>query len=178
MEWTGPAERSSSFGSMVGAGPAIQRRSVIQREDMRTMVLVFLVILANGWAGAMAGPAATTAPSLPAPTSFEMSGTVEINLTPQMVAQTGLPSALRGTLEASAKSAATSASPLQSHHEGHLSLVITDASGKQSIANVNIKVSGDSAGSPTEGLGEVLRRFFNAVDLFSRAVPESGKPAR
>jgi NTP pyrophosphatase (non-canonical NTP hydrolase) len=30
LEWTGPAERSSRFASVVGAGPAIQRRSVIE----------------------------------------------------------------------------------------------------------------------------------------------------
>ncbi len=29
LEWTGPAERSPQFVSVAGAGPAIQRRSVI-----------------------------------------------------------------------------------------------------------------------------------------------------
>ena len=32
LERTGPAERSSKFGSVVGAGPAIQRRSVMRRN--------------------------------------------------------------------------------------------------------------------------------------------------
>ena len=32
LHWTGPAERSPSFASVVGAGPAIQRRSVMQQE--------------------------------------------------------------------------------------------------------------------------------------------------
>ncbi len=35
LEWTGPAKRSSYFCSVVGAGPAIQRRSVMHHEEHR-----------------------------------------------------------------------------------------------------------------------------------------------
>jgi hypothetical protein len=43
--------------------------------------------------------------------------------------------------------------------------------------NINIKVSGDSDGTPTEGLGEVISRFFDAASLMSRPVPQFSGPS-
>jgi hypothetical protein len=55
-----------------------------------------------------------------------------------------------------------------------MTLVVTDGLGKQTFANINITVSGDSDGTPTEGLGEVISRFFDAASLMSRPVPQFG----
>jgi hypothetical protein len=87
--------------------------------------------------------------------------------------QTGLPQSIKGTLDASGHSEAVSAAPLRSRHEGHMRLTLTDGEGKQSIANLDIKVSGDSDGSPTQGLGAVLTRFLNAASLMTPRVPRS-----
>ena len=38
LEWTGPAERSLRFASVVGAGPAIQRRSVRWHVTLREVL--------------------------------------------------------------------------------------------------------------------------------------------
>lgn len=37
LEWTGPAERSLSFVSVVGAGPVIQRRSVMRQKHVANL---------------------------------------------------------------------------------------------------------------------------------------------
>jgi len=102
---------------------------------------------------------------------------MDLNLTPQMMAQTGLPASLKATLDANANSEAVSASPLRSRHEGHMSLVITDGAGKQPLANVNIRVTGESDGSPSEGLAEVLKKFIDAASLMSHST-QVGQPTR
>jgi hypothetical protein len=103
-----------------------------------------------------------------------MSGTAEINLTPPMTIQWGLPPSVKAALHAEAHSTAISANPLRSHHEGHMTLIVTDGPGKKTFANIDITVSGDSEGSPTKGLGEVINRFFDAASLMSRPVPQVG----
>ena len=137
---------------------------------MKIVALLFL--LAGGCAANAGNPGL---PLLPAPTCFNISGTFDIKLTTEMVAKMGLPGELKGTLAASARSYAVSASPMQSHHEGNLTLIVTDGSGKQSLANVNISVNGESAGTPTEGLSEALNRFMDAASLMSRPVPQFGQ---
>jgi hypothetical protein len=71
-----------------------------------------------------------------------MSGTVNLKLPPPLAAQTGLPQTITGTLEVDARSVAIAAEPLRSHHEGHMKLKFTDGEGKESLADVNINVSG------------------------------------
>jgi hypothetical protein len=51
---------------------------------------------------------------------------------------------------------------------------VTDGSGKHSLASVNLKVSGDSDGSPTEGLGKAIDEFFDAASMMSRSIPQPG----
>jgi hypothetical protein len=104
---------------------------------------------------------------------FEISGTLTVNLPPQLVAQTGLPPTIRGSLEASARSEAISAEPLHSRHEGHMTLEVTDGEGKQSLVNVDIEVSGESDGSPTGGLGQAIKRFFDAASLMTSPIPQT-----
>jgi hypothetical protein len=112
----------------------------------------------------------------PEPADLHLSLTADMNLTPTMQTQTGLPARLKATLEAEARSAAISASPLHSHHAGHLSLHITDGSGRQSLANVNLSIEGDSAGSPTDGLVEAMQRFMEAASLMVRSIPPAPAP--
>jgi hypothetical protein len=105
-------------------------------------------------------------------------GNVELNLPPAMAAQAGLPSAMELKLHADAHSEALSTTPLSSHHEGHLTLVVSDKGGKQTFVNIDLTVQGDSEGTPTEGMGEVIRRFIDAASLASHPLehlPAQGK---
>jgi hypothetical protein len=95
-----------------------------------------------------------------------------------MMAQTGLPQTIKGSLDASARSETVSAEPLRSRHEGHMKLTLTDSEGKQSLANVDINVSGESDGSPTEGLGQVIKRFLDAASMMTSPIPQAGGAAR
>ena len=100
-----------------------------------------------------------------------------MNLTEQMAAQYGLPRKVIGTLDARADSQALSASPLRSKHEGKLSLLITDGSGMLKLAEVHLEVGGESAGSPDEGLGIVIRRFMDAGSLVVQPLPPATRPS-
>jgi hypothetical protein len=106
----------------------------------------------------------------PQPSDLSIFVDAEINLTPVMMVQTGLPETVKVTVDAKAHSEAISIDPLRSSHEGHLKLSITDGSGKQSLANVNIKVDGKEDGSPNEGLGRVLERFLQGGAIFGTSV--------
>jgi hypothetical protein len=134
---------------------------------------ILLLLLAGGCAQS---PARTGPPPLPEPSRLHLTATADVHLTPTMQTQTGLPARLKATLEAEARSAAISASPLRSHHAGHLSLHLTDGSGRLSLANVNLSMEGDSAGSPTEGLGEAMQRFMEAASLMMRSIPPAPPP--
>jgi hypothetical protein len=134
---------------------------------MKSIIPIGLLLLV--WGCAAPAPEAT---SMPPPTNFVIDGTAELNLTPPISIQAGLPAKLKATLHADAHSEAIVASPVQSHHEGHLSLLITDADGKQTLVNIQLTVKGDSAGTPTEGLGEVISRFMDAASMMSRPIPQ------
>jgi hypothetical protein len=144
-------------------------------DAMRTLLAA--VIIAGCTVGCASRPPRANAARqmpMPQPATFHVSGTLTVNLTPQLVAQTGLPQAIRGSLEASAHSEAISAQPLRSQHDGHMKLALTDGEGKRSLANVDIDVRGDSDGSPTEGLGLAIRRFLDAASIMMRPIPQSG----
>jgi len=114
----------------------------------------------------------------PEPANFHITGTLTASLTPQLMAQTGLPQTIKGSLDASTHSEAISAEPLRSRHDGHMKLTLTDGDGKQSLVKVDIDVSGDCDGSPTEGLGEAITRFLDAASMMTRTMPSSGNSAR
>lgn len=137
-----------------------------------------LLVLALSTGCASTSPEAKTPRPLPEPATFRITGTLTANLTPQLMAQTGLPQMIKGSLEANARSEAITAEPLRSRHEGRMKLTLTDGEGKQSLANIDINVSGDSDGSPTEGLGEAIRRFLDAASMMTRPIPGSGGTAR
>jgi hypothetical protein len=59
-----------------------------------------------------------------------------------------------------------------------MKLTLTDGEGKQWLANVDINVSGDSDGSPTQGLGQAITRFLDAASMMTRPIPQSGGTAR
>lgn len=94
-------------------------------------------------------------------------------LPPQFAIQTGLPSSVIATLNATAQSKVIAETPLRSHHEGHMSLVVTDPSAKQTFVNIEITVKGDSDGSPTEGIGQALNNFLDSASLMARPIPQS-----
>jgi hypothetical protein len=139
---------------------------------MAKSISILMLLLAGGCA---TSPPQNGPPSLPQPTSFHLTGVLDIHLTPQMRTQTGLPSTLKVALDAEAHSQAISASPLQSRHTGHLSVRITNDEGTQSLANLNIATQGESAGSPTEGLADAMQRFLDAATLIMR--PSSQLPS-
>lgn len=144
---------------------------------MRLLFPIWIsLILVAGCAGTV--PETRAPRSLPQTATFRITGSLTANLTPQLMAQSGLPQTIKGTLEASSRSEAISAEPLRSRHEGHMKVTVTDGDGKQSLANVDIDVSGDSDGSPTEGLGQAITRFFDAASMMTRPLPSSGGPAR
>ncbi|QOV89507.1 hypothetical protein [Humisphaera borealis] len=141
--------------------------------------IVPTLILLSVAAGCASAPPKAKAPrQLPEPATFRITGTLTANLTPQLMAQTGLPQTIKVSLEANARSEALSAEPLRSRHEGHMKLTLTDGEGKQSLANVDISVGGDSDGSPTEGLGQAITRYLDAASMMARPIPQSGGPAR
>jgi hypothetical protein len=72
------------------------------------------------------------APAPPKPTNFQISSTLELNLTPQISAETGLSQTLNATLEASAHAEVISNDPMRSQHDGKLKLILTDVSKKLS----------------------------------------------
>jgi len=124
-----------------------------------------------------AGCETTPPPSptpLPMPTTFHISVTMTLDLPGTLSTETGLPTSMKARLDASAHSEALSAEPIRSRHEGHMTLVVTDGSGEHTLANVNIDVSGDSDGSPTEGLGLAIDRFLNAASMMSNGLPSLG----
>ena len=135
-----------------------------------------LIVLTVAVGCASTPPQAKTPRPLPEPATFRITGTLTVNLTPQLMAQTGLPQTIKGSLEATARSDALSAEPLRSRHEGHMKLTLTDGEGKQSLANVDINVSGDSDGSPSEGLGQAITRFLDAASMMTRPIPQSSGP--
>jgi hypothetical protein len=145
---------------------------------MRWIVLLFSVALAGGCASSPPPEPVPCPRQPPPPARFLIEGTVELNLPPVMAAQAGLPPALELKLHAEAHSEALSTTPLSSHHDGHLTLVVTDQGGKQTFVNIDLTVQGDSQGTPSEGMGEVIRRFFDAASLASRPLehlPAQGK---
>jgi hypothetical protein len=135
--------------------------------------LPILIVLALSAGCASSTPQAKAPRPLPKPATFRITGTLTIHLTPQLMSQTGLPQAIAGTLEAAARSEAISAEPMRSRHEGHMTLALTDGHAKLSLANVDINVSGESDGSPTEGLGQAITRFLDAVSMMTRPIPVS-----
>jgi hypothetical protein len=141
------------------------------------MKVIALCFLATGCAATPA-PMPAGPPPLPPPTDFHIAGTAEIHLTPQMVVETGLAATVKATLDASAQSEVISAEPMRSHYRGHMSLIITDGSGNQSLANIDITMNGDSAGSPTDGLGEAINRFLDAASLIARPLQSTSQPSR
>ncbi len=140
--------------------------------------LTTLIVLTFAAGCASTTPEVTTPRPLPEPATFRITGSLTANLTPQLMAQTGLPQTIKGSLEANARSEAISAEPLRSRHEGHMKLTVTDGEGKQSLANVDISVSGDSDGSPTQGLGQAITRFLDAASMMTRPMPQTGRAAR
>jgi hypothetical protein len=146
---------------------------------MRQSLPILIVLLALTGGCATAPPVETPAkPVLPEPANFQISGTLTANLTPQLMLETGLPQTVKGTLQADAHSEAVAAEPLHSHHQGRMKLTVTDDQGKQSLLDVDINVSGDSAGSPTEGLGQAISRFLDAASMMARpmAHPSASAP--
>ena len=109
---------------------------------------------------------------MPEPATFQMSGKLSVNLTPELSTQTGLPKTISGTLEANARSEAISVDPPISRHQGHMKLTLTDGTGQRSLTDLEITVSGESAGSPTDGLGKVLEKFLDAAGLITRPVTQ------
>jgi hypothetical protein len=162
---------------LVGAGPASECQSVLRRDAMRALSLI-LGVLSFAAGCASTPPEPKAARSLPEPATFHITCTLTANLPPQLIAQTGLPQRINGSLEATARSEALSAEPSRSRHEGHLKLTLTDGEGKQSLANVDINVSGESDGSPTQGLAQAITRFLDAASMMMRPIPQSGGPAR
>ena len=66
---------------------------------MRTTLSVFIVLaLAAGCASTR--PEVSAARSLPEPATLHIAATLTANMTPQLMAQTGLPQTIKGTLEA------------------------------------------------------------------------------
>jgi hypothetical protein len=133
---------------------------------LRSNVFIILLAVAGGCA---ASPTPTPEQTLtPPPSNFQIDGKIELNLTPPLSLQMGLPSSLKAILHAEAHSEALPTTPLSSHHDGHMTLVVTDQSGKQTFVNIDLAVHGDSEGTPTQGLGAAIGRFFDAASLMSR----------
>jgi len=130
---------------------------------------VALMLVAVGCASA---PPAPTPTPLPMPATFHVSADVILEVPGPLAVETGLPNTMKATLDASAHSEALSVDPDRSRHQGHMTLIVTDGTGEHTLAKVNIDVSGDSDGSPTEGLGQAIERFLNAASMISNAVPK------
>jgi hypothetical protein len=137
---------------------------------MRTPIHIWLVCLISLVVGcATSAPPAPEPP--PKPSTLAISAKLELNLPPQMALETGLPATVNASLQADAHSELISTAPLHSRHQGTMTLVITDASGKQTFANLNIHISGESDGSPDEGLTKAMQHFFDAASLMSKPIP-------
>jgi hypothetical protein len=161
-------------GQLRVEGTRLQVRSkALPTAGLAKSLSILLLLCAGGCATAHSpkGPA-----TLPQPTSFHLTAAGDINLTPQMRAESGLPSTITVSLDAEARSEAISACPLQSRHVGHLSLRITNNSDKQPLANLNIAIQGESAGTPTEGLADAMQRFLDAAALIMRSSSQLQSP--
>jgi hypothetical protein len=132
--------------------------------------ILFVIILAAVGGCAETPPPPPANPLPPPPSNFTIDGNVELNLTPAMSLQSGLPLALRVKLVAEAHSAVLTTNPMSSHHDGHLTLVVTDHAGTRTFVNIDFTVHGDSEGTPTEGLGDAINHFIDAVSLTSRSL--------
>ena len=75
------------------------------RSELNSKVAMAAVALLGGCTASSSAPQAEP---LPPPSDFQICGSIEINLTPQEAIETGLPSALKATLEATAHAEAVS----------------------------------------------------------------------
>ena len=116
----------------------------------------------------------TTAPTSPslAPNTLQINTTLDINLTPELAAQTGLPPKIRGHLDANAKSESVSEQPLRSRHTGTMRLIITDETLTKTFADLKIDVNGESDGGPAQGLEKAFEQFFQAASLMVQPVSD------
>jgi hypothetical protein len=133
--------------------------------SLRSVLLIFFLAFMGGCASS---PTPAAVGLTPPSSNFDITGKIYVNLPPPLSLKTGLPPNLIAKLHAEAHSSALPTTCPSSHHDGQMTLVITDQSGQQIFANIDFAVHGDSEGTPTQGLGDAISRFFDAASLMSQ----------
>lgn len=119
------------------------------------------------------------AATLPVPSAFRTTGSVELDLPPQMAAEAGVPPMLHATFRVDLDARAIGAAPLRSRSDAQLSLLVTADGLDRPLAKVEVSVGGESAGAPDEVLTRTMEQLAKAAVLASRALPPAtSRPVR
>lgn len=108
--------------------------------------------------------------TLPGPATFNIHGTITLDLPEAWAKDLKVPPKAKGALTAKAEAKVSQENPVRTHYSADISLVITDPTGTQQYVDFATQVTGEMDGRPASVSIEALRQLAQAVTLWAQSI--------
>jgi hypothetical protein len=112
----------------------------------------------------------------PEPSVMDGSGSLVVDLPPDVAKSASFPTNLRGTFSIHAKAESISMAPPRSRYQGTIKIRVADSAGSVVYVDVDTTITGEGDGMPSDGIREYFNRLVDVVKVMKQTMPATTQP--